>query len=119
MSNLLTSYSDSDIAQIQKLLENAEKVPVTCEREFSGIWFQSEDMETELRLLVLSTISVTVSRVSLRNKRQGTMKKIFEFLKDFCCRNHVSKIVIQSVLFPGMAKWCEKMVLRLNPRAFY
>ena len=108
MSNLLTSYSDSDIAQIQKLLENAEKVPVTCEREFSGIWFQSEDMETELRLLVLSTISVTVSRVSLRNKRQGTMEKIFEFLKDFCCRNHVSKIVIQSVLFPGMAKWCEK-----------
>ncbi len=108
MSIFTTSYSDSDIAQIQQLLENAEKVPVTCEREFSGIWFQSEDRETELRLLVLSTISVTVSRVSLRNKRQGTMEKIFEFLKDFCYRNHVSKIVIQSVLFPGMAKWCEK-----------
>ena len=43
MSIFSTSYSDSDIAQIQQLLENAEKVPVTCEREFSGIWFQSED----------------------------------------------------------------------------
>ena len=45
MSIFSTSYSDSDIAQIQQLLENAEKVPVTCEREFSGIWFQSEDRE--------------------------------------------------------------------------
>ena len=40
MSIFTTSYSDSDIAQIQQLLENAEKVPVTCEREFSGIWFK-------------------------------------------------------------------------------
>lgn len=29
MSIFSTSYSDSDIAQIQQLLENAEKVPVT------------------------------------------------------------------------------------------
>lgn len=108
MSIFPTSYSDNDIAQLKELLETAEKVPVTCKRELSGIWFQSEDMETELRLLVLSTTSVTVSRVALRNKRQGTMGKIFEFLKDFCRRNHVSKIVIQSVLFPEMAKWCEK-----------
>ena len=28
MSIFSTSYSDSDIAQIQQLLENAEKVPV-------------------------------------------------------------------------------------------
>ena len=47
MSIFTTSYSDSDIAQIQQLLENAEKVPVTCEREFSGIWFQSEDCKEE------------------------------------------------------------------------
>ena len=104
-------FTDEDIEILQDMIEKAEKTKMTCRRELSGIWLESKNYDipvTELRLLILSNIQVTVSRVCFKNTRHGTMRSIFEFLKDFCIRNNINQIIIQSVLTKEMANWCIK-----------
>lgn len=104
-------FTDEDIEILQDMIEKAEKTKMTCRRELSGIWLESKNYDipvTELRLLILSNIQVTVSRVCFKNTRHGTMRSVFEFLKDFCVKNNINQIIIQSVLTKEMANWCIK-----------
>lgn len=104
-------FTDEDIEILQDMIEKADRIKLTCRRELSGIWLKSKSYKepvTELRLLILSNIQVTVSRVCFKNTRHGTMTGIFEFLKDFCIRNNINQIIIQSVLTKEMANWCIK-----------
>lgn len=104
-------FTDEDIEILQDMIEKADRIKLTCRRELSGIWLKSKNYKepvTELRLLILSNIQVTVSRVCFKNTRHGTMTGIFEFLKDFCIRNNINQIIIQSVLTKEMANWCIK-----------
>lgn len=109
-------FTDEDIKILQDMIETADKTKLTYRRELSGIWLESKNHDipvTELRLLILSNIQVTVSRVCFKNERHGTMTSVFEFLKDFCIKNNISQIVIQSVLTKEMAGWC--MTHGFNP----
>lgn len=104
-------FTDEDIEILQDMIEKAERTKMTCRRELSGIWLESKNHDipvTELRLLILSNIQVTVSRVCFKNERRGTMTSVFEFLKNFCIRNNINQIVIQSVLTKEMSNWCKK-----------
>lgn len=104
-------FTDEDVEILQTMIENADRIKLTCRRELSGIWLESKNHDipvTELRLLILSNIQVTVSRVCFKNQRQGTMTSVFEFLKDFCIKNNINQIIIQSVLTKEMANWCIK-----------
>lgn len=104
-------FTEEDIKILQDMIENDERIKLTCWRELSGIWLKSKNHDipvTELRLLILSNIQVTVSRVCFKNERQGTMTSVFEFLKDFCIKNNINQIIIQSVLTKEMANWCIK-----------
>lgn len=109
-------FTDEDIEILQDMIGKAERTKMTCRRELSGIWLESKNHDipvTELRLLILSNIQVTVSRVCFKNERQGTMTSVFEFLKDFCVKNNINQIIIQSVLTKKMADWC--MTHGFNP----
>ena len=109
-------FTDKDIEILQDMIEKAERTKMTCRRELSGIWLESKNYDipvTELRLLILSNIQVTVSRVCFKNTRHGTMTSVFEFLKDFCVKNNINQIIIQCVLTKEMADWC--MTHGFNP----
>lgn len=101
-------FSDSDILSLQKILESKEQVPIICHQEISGIWLQAQNQETELRLLLMGQIQLTVSRVCLVNKRQGTMTTILEQLVQFCQLHRVRRLVVQCVQTAEMAAWCHK-----------
>lgn len=104
-------FTDEDIKILQTMIESADRIKLTCRRELNGIWLESKSYKepvTELRLLILSNIQVTVSRVCFKNTRHGTMTSVFEFLKDFCVKNNINQIIIQSVLTKEMANWCIK-----------
>ena len=109
-------FTDEDIEILQDMIEKADRTKMTCRRELSGIWLESKNYDipvTELRLLILSNIQVTVSRVCFKNTRHGTMTNVFEFLKAFCVKNNINQIIIQSVLTKEMADWC--MTHGFNP----
>lgn len=108
-------FSEQDIANISSLLESKEGVSFVCEPQMSGVWFHDEDWEAEVRLLLLADIKLTVSRVIFRNRRQGTMSQLLLILEDFCVRNKVKEIVVQSVETPEMAAWCLKHKFIPNP----
>lgn len=105
------TFSDADVSALKRIIEDGDRVPLYCQQELSGIWLRSEptdDIETELRLLTLPNMKLTVSRVCFKNRRIGTMSRVFSFLKEFCIRENIPKIVIQAVETEEMARWCEK-----------
>lgn len=112
-----SSFSDPEILELQKLLEEREGVPYTCEREISGIWLHTSDFEAELRLLLLGQFRVTVSRVCFCRQRKGTMTAVLAWLEHFCRIHQVQSIVIQCVQTEAMANWCQKNDFQPIPHA--
>jgi hypothetical protein len=94
--------------EIHTILQNAERVMIEPHQELSGVWFHSLDWETELRLLYLGRIQITISRVKLRHQRQGTMTAILRTLEAQCRQYQVRQIVVQSVTTDEMESWCSK-----------
>jgi len=111
------TFSDSDIQALKTLLENCDGVEYFYNRELSGIWLYDGTREAELRLLILLNFRLTVSRVGFLRQRQGTMTKVMAILDDFCRREKISEIVIQSVETRAMSNWCFKNGFRPVPSA--
>lgn len=101
-------FSDKEIAEVQELLHRSEGVPVRAEQELSGVWFHSDNWESELRITFLSTFRLTVSRVCFIHRRRGTMTEIGTYLEAFCRTHQIPELVIQCVETPEMAQWCNK-----------
>ena len=97
-----------DLSKLVKLLSDAEGCVITVLPELSGFWLHSNRYETELRLLFLPGISLTVSRVRFQKRRAGTMTRLLELLKDIAAKYGLPRIVIQSVVTHEMACWCQK-----------
>lgn len=56
-----------------------------------------------LELLILNQIAITIMNMRLEQTR--TIDKIFEFLRDFCTRNHIGYIMVKSAQTREMADW--------------
>lgn len=100
-----------------KWLSEQEEVHILCTQELSGTWLHSRTYTSELRILLLADIQITVSRVRFIYQRIGTMTAVLRWLEDFAKRNHIGKIVIQSVETDAMRYWCLKHGFRPNPSA--
>lgn len=100
-----------------KWLSEREGVHILCTQELSGTWLHSRTYTSELRILLLADIQITVSRVCFINRRQGTMTAVLQWLEDFAMRNHIGKIVIQSVETDAMCCWCLNHGFQPNPNA--
>lgn len=111
-------FSNNDIAALSAIIEEKDHVDVEPHRELSGIWLRSPDTWTELRLLILSDVQVTVSRVCFTHQRSGCMTAVFEWLKEFCRKNGIHRIVVQSVQTEEMAGWCIKNGFLSNESTF-
>lgn len=96
------------LQQIQSIIE--EKNYCQCPYHIRGnsVWFLSTTDESELRLLTLGDISVTVSRVGFSHRRAGTMTEIISLLEQFCKEKGIKKLVVQSVETEEMAAFCKK-----------
>lgn len=100
-----------------KWLSEREEVYILCTQELSGTWLHSRTYTSELRILLLADIQITVSRVCFINRRKGTMTAVLQWLEDFAKRNHIGKIVIQSVETDAMRCWCVKNGFHPNASA--
>ena len=112
-------FSPEDIQAIKTFIEKREGIAVIAEPQMSGVWFHSENWELGVRLLLLADFHLTVSRVAFIHKRRGTMTSLLSLLEDFCIRNQVKQILIQSVETPEMAAWCMKNGFIPDPNASF
>lgn len=101
--------------KIATILSTGEQCEVNIEHEFNGVTFRGP--ETELRILFLSTIKLTISNVKLHNRRCGTMSKVLTQLIEFCTENEIEKIVVQSVSTKDMMEFCLKHGFKPDPNA--
>lgn len=104
---------------LRELLEQQEGVPISVHEGIRELWYQSQDRQSELRLLLLFSYQVTVSRVGFIRRRQRTMTKVLSVLEEFCKKNRVEQILVQSVETPEMANWCKKMGFAPDPNASF
>ena len=101
-------FSESDINELIRILERKEGKKIVCAPELAGIWLHDASWETELRLLVLPGIRLTVSRAFFQKQRAGTMTEILIWLKGYCRNQKLPQICIQSVETEAMSAFCFK-----------
>lgn len=114
---LPNQFNDEEIQTLKGILEMQERTGIQCDEELSGVWLHSDDFKTELRLLLLKNLRMTVSRVCFVNRRRGTMTTIKDFLVQMCRSRQIPLLVIQCVETPEMAQWCLKNEFLPNPNA--
>lgn len=112
-------FSAAEQEELRLLLEKQEGIPIQWKQEMSGVWYHSENWESELRILFLANFRVTVSRVCFIRKRVGTMTRVEEFLEQFCRRHGIPEILVQSVETKEMAAWCIKNGFTASPVASF
>lgn len=101
--------------RIAAIISTGEQCEVDIQHEFNGVSFVGP--ETELRILFLSTIKLTISRVMFKNQRKGTLSKILDELIVFCKENDIEKIVAECVHTKEMAAFCIKHRFTPDPNA--
>lgn len=94
-------FSEKEIADIVSLLKEREKTDIECIPQISGIWLHDPTWQTELRLLVLPRINLTVSRVCFQRRRQGTMGEVVKWMIRYCHNHEISQICNEGS--PGQA----------------
>lgn len=108
-------FSENEIADITSLLKEREKTDIECIPQISGIWLHDPSWQTELRLLVLPRIKLTVSRVCFQKRRQGTMSEVVKWMIRYCHNHEIPQICIQSVETQEMVNFCLKNDFSPNP----
>lgn len=104
----LGEIDESVIERIKKVIEmkNNEKVNIT--KTFNTFWLRSEESELEFRVSRLANVKIIISRVEFTKKRNGTMTNIFLILKQYCEKENIKLITVQSVSSKEMMNWCLK-----------
>lgn len=109
------TLSEDLLQKIQSIIEERNHCECPYQIRGNSVWFLSTTDETELRLLTLGDISVTVSRVGFSHRRAGTMTEIISLLKLFCKEKGIKKLVVQSVETEEMAAFCRKFGYMPDP----
>lgn len=116
---LKVPFSDDELQHIADIIEKKDSCAVSIEKWLNTVWFKDKETgsETELRLLFLGNVKLTISRVCFKNRRQGTMTEILRYLEQLCREKEIEKIVFQSVETKEMMNFCLKNGYLPNPHA--
>lgn len=115
ISGLTFQMNKEDIETLKNMIEDRESCNLIVEESLNSVWLYSQTTESELRLTFLKNIKLTVSRVYLCKKRQGTFTQIINFLMDIAKKYGFKKIVIESVLTKEMEQFCLKNEFSPDP----
>lgn len=98
-------FTEGDIKALKNIIKADGPSDLTSRKEMDGIVLTLRDYchDKTLELLILNQIAITIMNMRLEQTR--TMDKIFEFLKDFCVRNHIRYIMVKSAKTREMADW--------------
>lgn len=115
----MADFTDKEINEIKELLESRDKENYFVNESFHTVWFQAESSEAELRVAFLGNIQLIISRICVSNKRHGVATEILKKLIEICTNQDVHRIIMQSVLTPECAAFCEKNGFKPDPNASF
>jgi len=101
---------DEILNELKKVIEENNMCHIQIQKSFSGYWLADDNgiEDNELRIFTLGKFRLTISRVNFKYKRKGTMTKVLKILCDFCRKENIDEIVVQSVLTYEMMQFCLK-----------
>ena len=107
---LFKDIDEITIEKIKKIIEIKNGEKVNANKTFQTWWITGAGAESELEFRVsrLGNATLIISRVNFPVKRVGTMTNIFLILKQFCEKEKIPKITVQSVETKEMMDWCIK-----------
>lgn len=107
---LFKDIDEITIEKIKKIIEIKNGEKVNANKTFQTWWITGADAESELEFRVsrLGNNTLIISRVNFPVRRAGTMTNIFLILKQFCEKEKISHITVQSVETKEMMNWCIK-----------
>lgn len=107
---LFKDIDEITIEKIKKIIEIKNGEKVNANKTFQTWWITGTDAESELEFRVsrLGNSTLIISRVNFPVRRVGTMTNIFLILKQFCEKEKIPKITVQSVETKEMMDWCTK-----------
>lgn len=107
---LFKDIDEITIEKIKKIIEIKNGEKVNANKTFQTWWITGTDAESELEFRVsrLGNSTLIISRVNFPVRRVGTMTNIFLILKQFCEKEKISHITVQSVETKEMMDWCIK-----------
>lgn len=108
-------FSNKEIDIIKTVIETGDKEEYDVAVSFHTIWFQSRSSDAELRVGFLGDRELIVSRIAVSHKRKGVATEILNLLVEICKKKNVHRVVMQSVLTPERAAFCEKYGFHPNP----
>lgn len=99
-------FTNEDVNALKNIIKIEGTSDLTSRKETDGIVLTLRDYchDKTLELLILNQIAITIMNMRLEQTR--TIDKIFEFLKDFCVRNHIRYIMVKSAQTRETADWC-------------
>lgn len=108
-----------EFKKVIKIIEEADNTKLFTDLSSfkNTLNIQSEDCETEL-YIKKSLNSLIVSRVTFKNKRQGTMTKVLDELINITKGYGYNKIIVESVLTKKMSEFCLKNNFKQKPNCF-
>ena len=107
---LFKDIDEITIEKIKKIIEIKNGEKVNANKTFQTWWITGADAESELefRISRIGDAALIISRVNFTKKRVGTMTNIFLILKQFCEKERIAQIKVQSVETKEMMDWCIK-----------
>lgn len=104
---MFEDISEEIINAIKKIIEEKEQCKLQVNKSYQTYWLQNFP-ETEFRISRLGNLQILISRVCFKNRRCGTMSTILELLKEYCIKEEIERIRIQSVETYEMMQFCIK-----------
>lgn len=110
----MDKFDSEDIIAYKELIESSEGVTLEVWPTIRGFTLvdPSPEGETELSMSRLFNSRITLSRINLTKRRQGTMTKIFQLSCNICRKHGIKSFVVQSTITPEMVAWCVKNGLK-------
>lgn len=105
---------DTNLEKYQSLadiLQADTKSEVTFYQNWNNIYFQSDENDLMIRdnTKVPQLKSITLARISLNHRHNGTGTKIIQWLEAYAKETHAERIIIESVLTRPMAELSLKL----------
>ena len=94
------------IEKIKNLIEEKQNCQLNTDKCLYTYWLRGDN--NEFRISQLGNFKVIISRVEFEHKRKGTMSAILQIIKEYCKREGIATICIQSVETEEMVNFCNK-----------
>lgn len=100
-------FSNEVIQSIKQIIEEKNQCSLNIQKTFSTYWLR-DFAANELRISRLQDFEIIISRVEFENKRAGTMTEVMKVLTNYCQKEHIGQICVQSVATYEMMQFCMK-----------